>query len=115
MRKPVWNWLVLAVLAGGGTARAEQCTFIGRTGAKVSPRSGRCNLDAQAVKDGHEICTQDDRTVSDTTWRKGERQGPGWYVDYNNQKIEVRWKGEVADGPVKVFDKSGAPPARSRW
>jgi len=106
--RKAFGWFLLTSLAGAGAAHAEQCTFIGRTGAKVSPRSGRCNLDAQPVKDGHEICTYEDRTISDTNWRKGERQGPGWYVDYNNQKIEVRWKGEVVDGPVKVFDKTGA-------
>jgi len=106
--RKAFGWILLAALARSEAAHAEQCTFIGRTGAKVSPRSGRCNLDAQTVKDGHEICTYEDRTISDTTWRKGERQGPGWYVDYNNQKIEVRWKGELVDGPVKVFDKTGS-------
>jgi hypothetical protein len=61
------------------------------------------------VKDGHEACKDNEgRTVSETTWHKGERQGPGWYMDYNNQKLEVRWKGEAVDGPVKVFDKTGA-------
>jgi antitoxin component YwqK of YwqJK toxin-antitoxin module len=87
---------------------AEQCTFIGRTGAKVSPRSGRCTLEAQTVKDGLEVCTSDGRTVSETTWRKGEPQGPGWYRDYNDQKLEVRWRGETVEGPVKVYDKTGA-------
>ena len=108
MREVVRGWILFFCLVAAGAARAEQCTFIGRTGAKVSPRSGRCNLDTQSVKDGHEICTQDDRTVSDTVWRKGERQGPGWYLDYNDQKLEVRWKGELVDGPAKVFDKTGA-------
>ena len=108
MRTSVLGWGLLVCLLARGASRAEQCTFIGRTGAKVSPRSGDCNLDKQSIKDGHELCTRDGRTVSDTVWRKGERQGPGFYLDYNDQKLEVRWKGEVVDGPVKVFDKTGA-------
>ena len=89
-------------------ARADQCTFIARTGARVSPRSGDCSLDRAPVKDGREVCTHEERTISETTWKKGEQQGPGFYTDYNNQKLEVRWKGEVVDGPVKVVDKTGA-------
>ena len=99
--------LFLAFL-NSGVARAEQCTFIGRAGAKVSPRSGDCSLDKAPVKDGREVCTHEGKTISETTWRKGERQGPGWYTDYNNQKLEVHWKGETVDGPVKVFDRTGA-------
>lgn len=81
-----WGLVGVASVCWSGAVRAEQCTFIGRTGAKVSPRSGRCTLDAQTVKDGLEVCTSDGRTVSETTWRKGEPQGPGWYRDYNDQK-----------------------------
>jgi antitoxin component YwqK of YwqJK toxin-antitoxin module len=92
----------------GSAARAEQCTFIGRAGGRVSPRSGQCTPGSAAVKEGREVCTQDGRAISETTWRNGERQGPGWYVDYNDQKLEVTWRGEVVDGPVKVHDKSGA-------
>jgi antitoxin component YwqK of YwqJK toxin-antitoxin module len=99
--------LFLAVLSST-VAHADQCTFIARTGAKVSPRSGTCSLDSAPVKDGREVCTHEGKTISETTWRKGEQQGPGFYTDYNNQKLEVRWKGEVVDGPVKVFDKTGA-------
>jgi antitoxin component YwqK of YwqJK toxin-antitoxin module len=100
--------LVLTMASWSGAARADQCSFIGRAGGRVSPRSGQCTLDSAAVKDGREVCTQEGRTISETTWRKGERQGPGWYVDYNNQKLEVRWRGVVVDGPVKVYDKTGA-------
>ena len=89
-------------------AHGDQCTFIARAGAKVSPRSGSCSLDNQSIKNGQEVCTHEGRTISETTFRGGEPQGPGWYTDYNNQKLEVRWKGAVVDGPVKVFDKTGA-------
>ena len=95
-------------LLGGTVAHADQCTFVARTGAKVSPRSGNCSLDNQSIKNGREVCTHEGRTISETTFRGGEAQGPGFYTDYNNQKLEVRWKGEVVDGPVKVFDKTGA-------
>jgi antitoxin component YwqK of YwqJK toxin-antitoxin module len=99
--------VVMSVLAGSA-ARAEQCTFIARAGAKVSPRSGNCSLDNQSIKNGKEVCTHEGKTISETTFRAGQPEGPGWYTDYNNQKLEVRWKGEVVDGPVKVFDKTGA-------
>ena len=83
-------------------------TKTGPTGAKVSERSGTCSLESAATKDGREVCKANDgRVVSETTWKKGERQGPGWYLDYNDQKLEVRWKGDVVDGPVKVFDRTG--------
>ena len=104
----VLTCLIALVVLGSGVARADQCTFIARTGAKVSPRSGNCSLDSAPVKDGREVCTHEGKTISETTWKKGEQQGPGFYTDYNNQKLEVRWKGEVVDGPVKVFDKTGA-------
>ena len=99
---------VVLVALGNGVARAEQCTFIARTGAKVSPRSGDCSLDKAQVKNGREVCTHEGKTISETTWKNGERQGAGYYTDYNNQKLEVHWKGETVDGPVKVFDKTGA-------
>ena len=99
--------LFLAVLSSAG-AHGEQCTFIARAGAKVSPRSGNCSLDNQSIKNGKEVCTHEGKTISETTFRAGQPEGPGWYTDYNNQKLEVRWKGEVVDGPVKVFDKTGA-------
>lgn len=98
---------LLAVLSSA-VARGEQCTFIARAGAKVSPRSGDCSLDKQSVKNGQEVCTREGKKISETTFRAGEPQGPGWYTDYNDQKLEVRWKGAVVDGPVKVFDKTGA-------
>ena len=99
--------LLLAFL-GGAVAHGEQCTFIARTGAKVSPRSGSCSLDNQSIKNGQEVCTHEGRPISQTTFREGEPQGPGFYTDYNDQKLEVRWKGAVVDGPVKVFDRTGA-------
>lgn len=71
--------LLLASL-GGTVAHAEQCTFIARTGAKVSPRSGNCSLDNQSIKNGQEVCTHEGRTISETTFRGGEAQGPGWYT-----------------------------------
>ena len=39
-------------LLGGTVAHADQCTFVARTGAKVSPRSGNCSLDNQSIKNG---------------------------------------------------------------
>jgi antitoxin component YwqK of YwqJK toxin-antitoxin module len=69
---------------------------------------GSCSLDNQSIKNGHEVCTHEGRTISETTFREGEPQGPGFYTDYNDQKLEVRWKGAVVDGPVKVFDRTGA-------
>jgi len=107
-RSPLAVGCLSLTLLWSAVPRAEQCTFIARTGAKVSPRSGDCSLDRAQVKDGREVCTHEGKTISETTWKKGEPQGPGFYTDYNNQKLEVRWKGEVVDGPVKVFDKTGA-------
>ena len=94
---------------GGAVARAEQCTFIARAGAKVSPRSGNCSLDNQSIKNGKEVCTHEGKTISETTFRAGRPEGPGWYTDYNNQKLEVRWKGEVVEGRRR----SSTRPARS--
>ncbi|MGZ6124845.1 MAG: toxin-antitoxin system YwqK family antitoxin [Myxococcales bacterium] len=110
-RFPSWQTALICVVPAAlcsAAARADQCTFIARTGAKVSPRSGNCSLDTQSIKNGREVCTREGRTISETTFRAGEPQGPGWYTDYNNQRFEVRWKGETVDGPVKVFDKTGA-------
>src|SRR5215470_9976892 len=107
-RRSVSIGCLFLVVLSSAIARAEQCTFIARAGAKVSPRSGNCSLDNQSVKNGKEDCTHEGKTISETTFRAGEPQGPGFYTDYNNQKLEVQWKGAVVDGPVKVFDKAGA-------
>jgi len=104
----VQHGCLFLVVLSSAVAHGEQCTFIARTGAKVSPRSGNCSLDNQSIKNGKEVCTHQGKIISETTFHGGEPQGPAWYTDYNNQKLEVRWKGAIVDGPVRVLDKTGA-------
>jgi hypothetical protein len=109
MRRIAGVLVLFVTSVAASRARADQCGFIARTGGKVSMASGTCDLgDDDQKKTGKERCLHDGKPVGAFVWRDGKRDGDGWYTDYNDQKIEARWRAGVIDGPVKVYAKSGA-------
>jgi antitoxin component YwqK of YwqJK toxin-antitoxin module len=94
------------------SARAEECNFYAKTGAKVSPRSGECTIAGKpagddAEKSGLERCVHrdDKRVVSELNWKNGKRDGPGFYFDNNDRRIVATFKNDLAEGPAQVFSK----------
>lgn len=94
------------------SARADDCNFYAKTGAKVSPRSGDCIIpdkpvDGDEGKTGLERCThrEDKRVVSELNWKNGKRDGAGFYFDYNDRRIVATFKNDLAEGSAQVFSK----------
>lgn len=101
--------LVCAFLFASAVCHADQCSFIARAGGKVSQRSGDCRLDGSAgPKNGVERCaSREGKQIAEFLWKDGKREGPGWYYDYNDQRLEFNYRDDLPDGAGKVYDKAG--------
>ncbi len=100
---------VLCVFSISAWCRADQCSFIARAGGKVSQRSGDCSLDSAAEpKNGLERCvTREGKQIAEFHWKDGKRDGPGWYYDYNDQRLEFTYRDDLPEGAGKIYNKAG--------
>jgi antitoxin component YwqK of YwqJK toxin-antitoxin module len=100
---------VFTLASAASVTHADQCSFIARAGGQVSQRSGDCVMENGAEpKNGLERCaSREGKQVAQFQWKDGKREGPGWYVDYNDQRLEFNYRDDLPHGEGKVYDKTG--------
>lgn len=103
-------WLLAGLLTGGPVA-AGMCDFYAGAGAAViNQMSGKCTLldgGRTDPKEGREKCAVDGTPTGEFVWKKGKRNGPGWFIDGNRQRAVMVFRDGQAHGAATLADING--------